>query len=67
MNELIDVKKIWEQFVKKTRTAIGTLALMAISFFVGMSYQNKVIVEDCKFSNVFRDGSDSYNCVARAR
>jgi hypothetical protein len=67
MNELINYKQIWKKAVDKWRNSFGSVLLVVVAFLLGMVYQNKLIVDDCKFSNVFRDGSISYNCQMRAR
>jgi len=67
MSELINYKQIWKRLCDKWRNSFASFVLVVIAFLIGMAYQNKLIVDDCKFSNVFRDGNISYNCQMRSR
>ena len=62
MNDLVNLKKIWDEAVEKWRTSFGAILLAVITFFIGMQVQHKFIVDDCKFSGVFRDGAQAYSC-----
>jgi hypothetical protein len=37
------------------------------SFFAGTAYEEKQIVDDCRFMGAFRDGIQPYNCSPRVR
>ncbi len=66
-NELIDLKGIWNQFVDVWRSNFGSIFLCVITFAFGTAWGTKTIVDDCKFSKNFRDGSTVYECQMRIR
>lgn len=63
MKELIDLKKLWDSFLDLCKTNIGLVICLVISFLIGMAIQEKMIVDDCKYMNNFRDGAQSYKCT----
>jgi hypothetical protein len=65
MNELIDLKKIWDKAVDSWRSHFAAILACVVFFFFGMAYGIKTIVDDCKFTKAFRDGSNVYNCEMR--
>jgi hypothetical protein len=67
MSEFPWLVKAWNWSVMKWRNSFGTVVLVALAFMLGSAYQTKTITDDCKFSQVFRDGYQAYNCQARAR
>jgi hypothetical protein len=67
INEFPWIKKSWDWCRTKWRTSFGAILLVVLAFFFGMTYQMKVTTDDCKFSGVFRDGYQTYNCSARVR
>lgn len=67
MKELIDLKAIWDIFMQKWRTPVGSVAIVLLAFWFGMLIQEKLIVDDCKFMGSFRDGAYSYNCSMKTR
>jgi hypothetical protein len=67
MNELINLKAIWSKAVEKWRTSFATVLIAVAAFFFGMLVENKIIVDDCKFAGVFRDGAQAYSCQPSVR
>jgi putative alpha-1,2-mannosidase len=65
MNELIDLKKIWDRAVELWRTNFPSILACVLFFFFGVAWGTKAIVDDCKFAKTFRDGSNVYNCELR--
>ena len=65
MNDLIDFKRLWSRTNELWRTRLGSIAFGVGLFFFGMEFQEKLIVDDCKFAKAFRDGSNVYDCQLR--
>jgi hypothetical protein len=65
MNELIDLKKIWDRAVELWRNHFTSIMACVVFFFVGAVVERKTIVDDCKFAKTFRDGSNVYSCELR--
>lgn len=67
MKDLIDFKAIWNWCIEKWRTSFAVFVISILSFFAGSAYEEKQIVEDCRFMGSFRDGAQAYNCQPRVR
>jgi hypothetical protein len=67
MNELIDFQGMWNKAVDTWKNNLGCILFAVAMFFAGMVLQNKIIVDDCKFSKSFRDGATVYDCQVRIR
>jgi hypothetical protein len=67
MNELIDLKRIWDWILEKWSTAFGCVLFLLLSFWFGMEVQERAITSDCKFMGSFREGHETYNCSMRVR
>jgi hypothetical protein len=67
MNELIDLKKIWDWFVAKWKTTVGAVVFLFLAFWFGMEFKERAITGDCKFMGAFREGHETYNCNMRIR
>ena len=67
MKDLIDIKAIWVRVVESWRTSFITVLFTVLGFGAGGIYNEKNIVDDCKFMGSFRDGIQAYNCTPRAR
>ena len=65
MNELIDLKKIWDRAVELWRTNFPSILACVVFFFFGIAYGTKSITDDCKFAKSFRDGTQVYSCELR--
>lgn len=67
MKDLIDFKAIWVWMIERWRTSFVTVLFTVAGFGAGGAYNEKSIVDDCKFMGSFRDGIQAYNCTPRAR
>lgn len=65
MNELIDLKRIWDKAVELWRNHFAAILACVIFFFFGTVWATKSITDDCKFAKAFRDGTQVYSCELR--
>ena len=63
MNEELEQLKKAKNWVKKVWAAsLGIVFALFIGFISGTLYVENRIIDDCRFSSVFRIGLQSFNC-----
>lgn len=67
MKELKDLQGYLSLFLDKCRKHLGSILLTVIAFMVGVEWGEKLIADDCRYMQVFRDGTQAYVCNVRLR
>lgn len=66
MREEIENLKKAQAWIKKVWAAsLGIFLALAIGFMAGVLYIEGQIIDDCRYSSVFRIGLQAYNCQRR--
>lgn len=63
--ELEQVKKAGLWVKKLWAASLGIVLALVLGFSAGVLYTEGQIIDDCRFSGVFRIGIQSYNCIRR--
>lgn len=64
-HELLQMKKAGTWVKKLWAASLGIILSLAIGFLSGILYTESRIIDDCRFSNVFRIGVQSFTCGRR--
>jgi len=65
IQEIEQLKKAGTWFKKLWAASLGIVLALVLGFSAGVLYTEGQIIDDCRFSGVFRIGIQSYNCVRR--
>lgn len=65
MNELIELKKAKETINKIWAKSMATIIALILGIMAGLLIKESEIIDDCKYTNNFRIGSQSFTCQRR--
>lgn len=65
MNELIDLKKIFEKVKEWWAVSLGVFVALIFGILIGIVIVENKILNDCKYLSAFRISEQSFNCVRR--
>ena len=65
MNELIEWKKVKDTTQKLWSRSMGTIIALIIGMMAGLLIKEGTIIDDCKYTNTFRVGTQSFTCQRR--